>query len=92
MFWFQATVIFQPGFSLLGKMLSALLWFTKSSAPTVVWMATRDQPVNGNGSKLSLNEDGNLVLLDADRVPLWSTETKYNHTVELKLDNTGSRS
>jgi hypothetical protein len=34
------------------------IWFTLSSVPTVVWMANRDDPVDGKGSQLSLLKDG----------------------------------
>jgi len=34
---------------------------------TVVWMASREQPVNGKLSKLSLRS-GNMVLVDAGQI------------------------
>ncbi|KAL7594361.1 hypothetical protein Lser_V15G31142 [Lactuca serriola] len=71
------------------------IWFTEPQAknenPTVVWMANRDIPVNGKHSKLSLHDDGNLVLEDADHSIVWSTETKStNGSLNLKLEDTGN--
>ncbi|GJV85956.1 putative receptor protein kinase ZmPK1 [Tanacetum coccineum] len=57
----------------------------------MVWMANRDEPVNGKRSKLSLEKDGNLVLVDAGRRVIWSTNTKSTSPlVQLQLNNTGS--
>ncbi|KAI3504886.1 hypothetical protein L1887_26654 [Cichorium endivia] len=71
------------------------IWFTEPPAqnenPTVVWMANRDVPVNGKHSKLSLHDDGNLVLEDADRSIVWSTETKStNGSLTLQLHDNGN--
>ncbi|KAF8024656.1 hypothetical protein BT93_F1740 [Corymbia citriodora subsp. variegata] len=55
------------------------IWFSKPSCSihdcTVVWMANRDQPVNGRSSKLSLRKNGDLALIDADRTVVWNTST-----------------
>ncbi|KAL5559094.1 hypothetical protein UlMin_035305 [Ulmus minor] len=64
--------------------------FMKSSALTIIWMANRDQPVNGKGSKLLLTKNGNLVLLDAGRVSLWSTKTDSISPVKLHLRDNGN--
>uniref|UniRef100_A0A803PZ97 Receptor-like serine/threonine-protein kinase n=1 Tax=Cannabis sativa TaxID=3483 RepID=A0A803PZ97_CANSA len=67
---------FSAGFYPVGENAFCFsVWFTKSSVPTIVWMANRDQPVNGRGSKLLLTENGNLVLLDIGRDQVWSTDT-----------------
>ncbi|KAJ8568112.1 hypothetical protein K7X08_020834 [Anisodus acutangulus] len=57
---------------------------------TIVWMANRDEPVNGRHSKLSLLKSGNLVLTDAGQRTVWSTETKSNAAVELELLENGN--
>ena len=41
------------------------IWLNKSSTPTVVWMANRDEPVNGRGSVLSVLADGQLILTNS---------------------------
>ncbi|XP_027190346.1 putative receptor protein kinase ZmPK1 [Cicer arietinum] len=53
-------------------------------------MANRDQPVNGKKSKLHLQDNGNLVLRDADESHVWSTNTFSLSTVHLILLNTGN--
>lgn len=66
------------------------IWFAKSFDKTVVWMANRDNPVNGKQSKLSLTANGNLVLTDADGSVTWSTNTITTEKVELKLLDNGN--
>ncbi|KAA8537801.1 hypothetical protein F0562_027619 [Nyssa sinensis] len=67
------------------------IWFKKSSGPTLVWMANRDNPVNGKGSKLTLLKDGNLILTDAGRNTLWTTGTNSSAaSVQLHLHDTGN--
>lgn len=54
-------------------------------------MANRDTPVNGRRSKLSLREDGNLVLIDAGQYVVWSTQTgSTSSSVQLQLRNSGN--
>ncbi|KAJ0789599.1 putative protein kinase RLK-Pelle-SD-2b family [Helianthus annuus] len=54
-------------------------------------MANRDEPVNGKHSELSLHKDGNLVLTDAGRYIIWSTQTKSNSSsIKLQLYNSGN--
>ncbi|MCD7466262.1 hypothetical protein HAX54_002810 [Datura stramonium] len=57
---------------------------------TVVWMANRDDPVNGRHSLISLRKSGDLVLTDAGQRPVWSTGTQSNASVELKLQDNGN--
>ncbi|KAF8410128.1 hypothetical protein HHK36_002650 [Tetracentron sinense] len=64
--------------------------FSKSLDPTFVWMANRDIPVNGKGSKLSLLDTGNLILTDAGRSNVWTTTTVSNSTAQLTLLDTGN--
>nr|XP_023910563.1 putative receptor protein kinase ZmPK1 [Quercus suber] len=64
------------------------IWFSNSR--TVVWMANRDQPVNGKHSKLSLLKNGNLILTDANKLNVWTTNTVSLSFVQLSLYNTGN--
>ncbi|XP_022145540.1 putative receptor protein kinase ZmPK1 [Momordica charantia] len=66
------------------------IWFAKSSDKTVVWMANRDKPVNGQKSKLTLGGDGNLVLTDADGSITWSSKTVTRQQIELRLLENGN--
>ncbi|XP_061954678.1 putative receptor protein kinase ZmPK1 isoform X1 [Populus nigra] len=51
------------------------IWFTNSKDRTVVWMANRDRPANGRGSRVSLRRDGAMVLTDVDGSIIWETNT-----------------
>ncbi|KAK7277322.1 hypothetical protein RIF29_18473 [Crotalaria pallida] len=81
--------VFTAGFYPVGNnAYSFAVWFTQN--PTVVWMANRDDPVNGKDSTLSLLSTANLVLTDAGKVDVWSTNTASASSVQLKLTNTGN--
>nr|XP_043638775.1 putative receptor protein kinase ZmPK1 [Erigeron canadensis] len=88
--------LFTAGFHKVGENAYCFaIWFTDQPTTddvrTVVWMANRDEPVNGKSSKLSLSKDGNLVLTDADQYIIWSTQTKSNSaSFQLQLHNTGN--
>ncbi|KAG7943667.1 hypothetical protein I3843_15G053500 [Carya illinoinensis] len=82
---------FSAGFFCVGENAFVFaVWFTKSSSPTTVWMANRDQPVNGKASRLSLLESGNLVLSDAGRATVWTSATATPSSVQLELLDTGN--
>ncbi|XP_031374202.1 putative receptor protein kinase ZmPK1 [Punica granatum] len=52
------------------------VWFSNQSCmlDCIVWMANRDEPVNGKHSKLILDKHGNLSLTDAGYKVVWSTD------------------
>ncbi|QHN94503.1 hypothetical protein HN51_053072 [Arachis hypogaea] len=82
---------FSAGFYAIGENAYCFgVWFSRN--PTLVWMANRDDPVNGKKSKLSLLANGNLVLVDADNSHVWSTDTvsSPSSTVHLVLYDTGN--
>ena len=64
------------------------IWFSNSR--TVVWMANHDQPINGKHSKLTLLKNGNLILNDANKLNVWTTNTVSLSFVQLFLHNTGN--
>ncbi|CAI9099772.1 OLC1v1036636C1 [Oldenlandia corymbosa var. corymbosa] len=65
---------FTFGFYKIGiNAYSLAIWFTNSKDKTVVWMANRERPVNGVGSKVSLSRNGAMVLTDVDDVVVWET-------------------
>ncbi|PON48875.1 S-receptor-like serine/threonine-protein kinase [Parasponia andersonii] len=87
--------IFSAGFHSVGDNAYCFaVWYTEEPSNdedgTVVWMANRDQPVNGKGSKLTLLKTGNLVLNDAGRIMVWATGTASLAIVQLRLYNTGN--
>ncbi|KAI7992292.1 putative receptor protein kinase ZmPK1 [Camellia lanceoleosa] len=84
--------VFSAGFHPVGvNAYSFAIWFTKTTQnhTTVIWMANRDQPVNGRLSKLSLLKDGNLILTDANnRSIFWATNTASSSlSLQLQLQN-----
>ncbi|KAJ1384538.1 putative serine/threonine-protein kinase [Sesbania bispinosa] len=86
---------FTAGFYPVGEnAYTFAVWFTQSHKilqnATVVWMANRDQPVNGKRSTLSLLKTGNLVLTDAGQFNVWSTNTVSFNPPELFLYDTGN--
>lgn len=69
------------------------IWFSEAFCNnncTVVWMANRDQPVNGKSSELSLLKSGNLVLTDAGSVTVWAADTVSESPVHLYLQDSGN--
>ncbi|KAK7255934.1 hypothetical protein RIF29_29363 [Crotalaria pallida] len=86
--------MFSAGFYAVGEnAYSFAIWFAEphhSLNATVVWMANRDQPVNGKGSKLTLLNSGNIVLIDAGLNEAWSSDTASLAPVELNLEDDGN--
>ena len=71
------------------------IWFNKSTNSTVVWMANRDDPVDGTGSKLSVLNEGKLILTNSVGITVWTNRTPALATSEatnlqLQLLNTGN--
>ncbi|PSR99814.1 Receptor protein kinase, partial [Actinidia chinensis var. chinensis] len=85
---------FSAGFYSVGEnAFSFAIWFTEplhDGSRTIIWMANRDQPVNGRFSKLSLLKNGNLILTDATRITVWASETVSLSPVQLQLWDTGN--
>ncbi|KAG6646142.1 hypothetical protein CIPAW_08G173600 [Carya illinoinensis] len=87
---------FSAGFFPVGENAFCFaIWLTRSSAPTVVWMANRDDPVDGTGSQLSLSKDGKLRLTNSAGITVWATRTAASTPLEssklqLQLQNTGN--
>ncbi|XP_027174866.1 putative receptor protein kinase ZmPK1 [Coffea eugenioides] len=66
------------------------IWFTNSRDKTVVWMANRDRPVNGRGSKLSLRRNGAMVLTDIDGIVVWQTNPTSTDVSRAELLDSGN--
>ncbi|XP_028081931.1 G-type lectin S-receptor-like serine/threonine-protein kinase RKS1 isoform X1 [Camellia sinensis] len=52
------------------------IWYHKISKQTVVWVANRDNPINGTSGAMSIDQHGNLVIYSNDNsqnVILWHT-------------------
>ncbi|XP_020240469.2 putative receptor protein kinase ZmPK1 [Cajanus cajan] len=88
--------VFSAGFVAIGEnAYTFAIWFTQTqtqthSHPTMVWMANRENPVNGKRSKLSLLQTGNLVLFDAGQQNVWSSNTVSLALTELRLKDDGN--
>jgi hypothetical protein len=86
--------VFSAGFYAVGENAYCFaIWFnhpSHSHPHTIVWMANRDQPVNGRRSKLSLLKTGNLILTDAGKFNVWASNTLSRSPVQLSLNNTGN--
>ncbi|TKY63817.1 putative receptor protein kinase ZmPK1 [Spatholobus suberectus] len=81
---------FTAGFTAVGENAYCFaIWFTQPQK-TIVWMANRDQPVNGKRSTLSLLKTGNLVLSDTGQLDVWATNTLSSNPLELHLYDTGN--
>ncbi|KAG6769521.1 hypothetical protein POTOM_025161 [Populus tomentosa] len=66
------------------------IWFTNSKDRTVVWMANRDRPANGRGSRVSLRGDGAMVLSDVDGSIIWETNITSTDARMAELLDTGN--
>jgi hypothetical protein len=53
-------------------------------------MANHDQLVNGRKSELSLRKSGNVIITDAGRLTVWSTDTVSESSVFLYLHENGN--
>ncbi|TQE01503.1 hypothetical protein C1H46_012866 [Malus baccata] len=72
------------------------IWY-KFSEDLVVWVANRDNPINGRSGVLSIGSDGNLVLqanTSQGLVPLWSTNVSIssasNGNISAQILDSGS--
>ncbi|XP_050384049.1 G-type lectin S-receptor-like serine/threonine-protein kinase At2g19130 [Argentina anserina] len=54
------------------------MWYYKTlvSLQTIVWVANREQPVSDRFSSELRISDGNLVLFNESKLPIWSTEVR----------------
>lgn len=66
------------------------MWYEKVVKQTAVWVANREKPVlDKNSAELKIL-DGNLVLVDGSRTPIWSTNissSKSNSLVAVLQDD-----
>ncbi|XP_042940870.1 G-type lectin S-receptor-like serine/threonine-protein kinase RKS1 isoform X2 [Carya illinoinensis] len=66
------------------------IWYNKVPVQTVVWVANRDDPLDGSAGILSIDGHGNLDLTETNRsIPIWSTNASVasaNHSMARLLD------
>ncbi|KAF8409392.1 hypothetical protein HHK36_005467 [Tetracentron sinense] len=83
---------FELGFFAPGKSQNYYIgiWYTKLPARTVVWVANRDRPLSDPSSSELKIMDGNLVLVNQTKFPIWSTNlisASSNSIETVLLDN-----
>lgn len=66
------------------------IWFTKSKDSTVVWMADSERPFNGKGSKVSLQQHGDMVLQAVDGSVIWTINTSFTDADRVELLESGN--
>ncbi|XP_057824518.2 putative receptor protein kinase ZmPK1 [Cryptomeria japonica] len=83
---------FSAGFHSVGtNAFGFAIWYSNTpESPTLVWMANRDQPLNGKNSRLHLQKDGDLVLFNADGRVTWRTDTRGLPVTKVALLDTGN--
>ncbi|KAL6614765.1 hypothetical protein ACP70R_037035 [Stipagrostis hirtigluma subsp. patula] len=84
---------FSCGFYSSGKGTNACyfsIWFTHATDKAVVWTANPGSPVNGHGSKISLNREGNLLLTDVNGSTVWESKTGWGKHSTAALLNSGN--
>lgn len=82
---------FSCGFYEVGRnAFSFSIWFTNTIERTVVWSANPNSPVNGRGSMMSLNQDGNFVLTDVNGSITWDSKTSSGEGTTVSLLDTGN--
>ncbi|KAJ0983588.1 hypothetical protein J5N97_011843 [Dioscorea zingiberensis] len=67
------------------------IWYKNIARRTVVWVANRDKPLTDDTkSMLKISEDGNLVILNQFKLPVWSSNVDpivRNSIVAVLLDS-----
>ncbi|PON80504.1 S-receptor-like serine/threonine-protein kinase [Parasponia andersonii] len=76
----SASRVFEMGFFRPGSAPNYYLgiWYQKDTSRRAVWVANRDKPVSLS-SELRIS-DGNLVLFDESKLPIWSTNVSSSST------------
>ncbi|KAK1422634.1 hypothetical protein QVD17_17920 [Tagetes erecta] len=65
------------------------IWYKKISPKTIVWVANRDSPVSLSSGKLTIGDDGNLILLNVAETVVWKLNQAIpaGNTVAQLLDS-----
>ncbi|XP_021598400.1 G-type lectin S-receptor-like serine/threonine-protein kinase At4g27290 isoform X3 [Manihot esculenta] len=68
------------------------IWYGNIPSKTVVWVANRNNPINGSSGLLTINSTGNPVLLSDNRTVVWSVSnlTKEAQEPILQLLDSGN--
>ncbi|XP_010057699.2 G-type lectin S-receptor-like serine/threonine-protein kinase At4g27290 [Eucalyptus grandis] len=63
------------------------IWFYNFPAKTIVWVANRDDPINGSSGVLQIGTGGNLIIVDGTGRAVWGSI----HTANLTSNNVAAR-
>ncbi|KAL2336789.1 hypothetical protein Fmac_011235 [Flemingia macrophylla] len=63
------------------------IWWKSES--TVIWVANRNQPLNDSSGVVTISEDGNLVVLNAQEHVLWSTKVSNASNTTAQFSDSG---
>nr|GEY36731.1 receptor-like serine/threonine-protein kinase SD1-8 [Tanacetum cinerariifolium] len=55
------------------KNLYVGIWYKQIQERTYVWVANRDDPINSSSGKLTIGENGNVILVDQSETAIWSS-------------------
>ncbi|KAK7362973.1 hypothetical protein VNO77_05098 [Canavalia gladiata] len=66
---------FEMGFFGFGNSSSRYvgIWYHNVPSSAYVWVANREKPIKGRGGAITIKNDGNLAVLDAERNEVWSS-------------------
>ncbi|XP_006646187.1 putative receptor protein kinase ZmPK1 [Oryza brachyantha] len=83
--------VFSCGFYPVGtNAFTFSIWFTNTVDRTIVWSANPQSPVNGHGSKVSLHDDGYLVLTDVNGSTIWMSTVSAGEGSTAELLESGN--
>ncbi|GMN30226.1 hypothetical protein TIFTF001_002734 [Ficus carica] len=60
------------------------MWYKQVAEQTIVWVANREKPIFDRFSSELRISDGNLVLFDESKIPIWSTNVSSAGSSEVK--------
>ncbi|XP_024020982.1 G-type lectin S-receptor-like serine/threonine-protein kinase At2g19130 [Morus notabilis] len=60
------------------------MWYKQVTPQTVVWVANREKPVSDRFSSELKISDGNLVLFNESKIPIWSTGVNYTGSASVQ--------
>ncbi|PKA52401.1 G-type lectin S-receptor-like serine/threonine-protein kinase [Apostasia shenzhenica] len=61
------------------------IWFRKIGKSDVIWVANREVPVSNTSAVLKISKNGNLILTDHEKVPVWSTNTSSSSSASSNI-------
>lgn len=68
------------------------IWYSKIPIQTIVWVANREKPISGAAGLFTIQNDGNLEVLDGNGYSVWSSNVSVSlsNTTSAILTDTGN--